>query len=56
MPRKAKPITITLEPAERERLEELARQHCCLWGNRPSIAALMATIGRGELEVVEMKL
>ena len=53
MTRKGKSLTISLSQSNREALERLALRFDCLWGDEPSISALIAAIAEGEIELVK---
>jgi len=51
MSRKGKSITLSLEEGHKERLEQVALDFGCTWGDKPNVSALLAEIAVGKLKI-----
>ncbi len=49
MTRQARSITLSLEPHQKQRLEQLAVAFDCLWGDRANVSELVKAIADGRL-------
>lgn len=52
MTREKKAITLSLEPHQKQRLEQLAIAFGLLWGDKPNVSALIQAIADGRLMVI----
>lgn len=44
-------VNLQLEPGDKEKLEAIALQMGCMWGDRPNISQLVHRIAQGELRI-----
>lgn len=55
MTRKNQSITLAVSESDMQRLEEIAMQHGCKWGDNPNVSELLRQIAGGELIVISRK-
>lgn len=53
MARKGESVTLSLSAEDKNRLEELAIEQGCKWGEKPNISLLVERIARRELQIGE---
>jgi len=51
MSRKGKSITLSLEEGHKEKLEQIAIDFGCTWGEKPNVSALVDAIASGTLKI-----
>jgi len=51
MTRKNRAITLSLDPAQKQRLEQIAASFGLTWGDEPNVSALIREIADGRLAV-----
>lgn len=51
MPKTRQSITLSCTPEVKAKLEQIALDYDCKWGDKPNISALLESIAAGEIEL-----